>query len=403
MKILQVNAVGQYGSTGRACRELEQYVNTYTPHCCYTAFSVGTENEFSYRIGGRLDAKIHGLLSRISGKQGHFSKIATRKLIRWIEKLKPDVVHLGNLHSNYIHFPALMKYLAHADIPTVITLHDCWFFTGKCCHYTVDGCDRWQTGCHHCPRLKKDNISWFVDATNQLWNEKKELFEAIPRLAVTGVSQWIVDEAEKSFLRCAREVIKICNWIDLDVFTPVTTAAQTRARLFPGKKYVVLGAAAVWSEAKGLREFVKLAGALGEEFAVCLVGKMPKGIANLGEVHHIPPTQSLEELAELYTMANVFVTLSAEETFGKVSAEALACGTPVVCYDSTANKELVGKGCGAVHVLGDLDGIEASVRRICRDKKEIYTDVCRSFAQRNFAKEDRIKDYLDLYHRICEK
>lgn len=399
MKVLQINAVGQFGSTGRTCRELSQYINEHTQHSCYTAFSVGTVDQFGYRIGSRRDTKLHGLLSRLTGKQAHFSKGATKKLIAWMKQLHPDVVHLRNLHGNYIHFPLLMKYLAEENIPTVITLHDCWFFTGKCCHYTVDGCDRWRTGCHDCPRLKKDNASWFVDATKQLWIEKKRLFEALPRLAVTGVSQWTVDEAKKSFLTCAKEITRIYNWIDLDTFYP-REGGNIRERMALTGKKVVLGVASGWSNAKGLRDFLALAQRLGQDYAVCLVGTMPEGVQMPDNMRHIPPTSSADELAELYSMADVFVTLSAEETFGKVSAEALACGTPAICYDSTANKELIGPGCGAVHTLGDLDAVEASVRRICAEGKEGYAHACRSFARENFEKEHRIKDYLDLYERI---
>jgi len=272
MKILQINAVGQFGSTGRTCRELAEYINTKTEHRCFTAFSVGTADEYSYQIGSPMDAKFHGLLSRLTGKQAHFSKTATKKLISWMKQLQPDVVHLRNLHANYIHFPMLMKFLAQENIPTVVTLHDCWFFTGKCCHYTVDGCMKWQTGCHHCPRLKKDNPSWFADRTKSLWQEKKRLFEAIPRLAVTGVSQWTVEEAKKSFLRCAKKIERIYNWIDLEVFRPQENAVKP----VPDGKKMVLGVASGWSNAKGLDAFLKLSDRLGEDYVICLVGAMPK-------------------------------------------------------------------------------------------------------------------------------
>ena len=396
MKILQINAVGQFGSTGRTCKELAESLNKTGEHTCYTAFSVGTVDEYGYQIGNRMDAKLHGFLSRLTGKQAHFSKSATKKLLRWMKQLQPDVVHLRNLHANYIYMPVLLKYLAKEDIPTVITLHDCWFFTGKCCHYTVTGCSKWQTGCHHCSRLKKDNPSWFVDATRQLWKEKKRLFEAIPRLAVVGVSQWTVDEAKKSFLRCAKKIERIYNWIDLETFRPQENAEKP----VPDDKKMVLGVASGWSNAKGLDSFLKLSERLGEEYVICLVGIMPEGLQLPQWMMHIPATDSPQKLAELYTVADVFVTLSAEETFGKVSAEALACGTPVVCYDSTANKELVGPGCGAVHKMGDLDAVEASVRKICQRGKEAYSEACRTFAQENFKKEDRIRDHLKLYEEI---
>lgn len=400
MKILQINAVGQEKSTGRTCLELARYLNKTQEHSCYTAFSVGTADEYGYQIGGKLQAKLHGLLSRLTGRQAHFSACETGKLLAYIKKLRPDVVHLRNLHANFIHFPMLMKFLAKEDIPTVITLHDCWFFTGKCCHYTVTGCYRWQTGCHACPRLHQDNVSWFADATAQLWQEKKRLFEAIPRLAVTGVSQWVVNEAKQSFLTCAKEITRIYNWVDLETFVPRDNKEQVLQRFGLAGKCVILGVASSWSREKGLQDYLTLARELGDEYAVCLVGSIPERTVLPSNVHHVPTTNSPRELSELYSAADVFVMLSAEETFGKVSAEALACGTPVVCYDSTANKELVGEGCGAVHPLGDMNALADSVRAICAEGKETYSEACRAFAEANFRKEDRISDYLDLYQRI---
>lgn len=397
MKILQINAVGQYGSTGRTCREISEYINQETEDICYTAFSEGVADKYSYRIGTSLEKKIHALLSRVSGKQAHFSRRGTRELLRYMDEIKPDVVHLHNLHGNYIHLPQLLRYLASNDIPTVLTLHDCWFYTGKCCHYTADECYKWKTGCHHCPRLKKDNASWFRDATPQLWGEKKKLFEAIPRLAVVGVSDWITNEAGKSFLACAKEIRRIYNWIDLEVFCPRENSFAIRTLMGITGKKVVLGVASGWSDAKGLGEFIRLAGLLGDDYAVVLVGHMPDGFGLPSRIYHIPATESPDELAEYYSMADVFVTLSLEESFGKVSAEALACGTPVICYDSTANGELVGEGCGKVISPGNLGETAAAVKEICAAEKQLFTVRCRAFAGMNFSKAVRINDYMELY------
>ena len=400
MKILQINAVGQSGSTGRNCKEIAEYINHHTPHDCYTAFSQGATDEYSYQIGTPVEWKLHAFMSRLSGEQAHFSMKGTKNLFSYMESLKPDVVHLNNLHGNYINLPMLLQYLARKDIPTVATLHDCWFYTGKCCHYTADRCDRWQSGCHNCPRLKKDNKSWFRDATPKLWKEKKSLFEAVPRLAVVGVSDWITSEARKSFLSCAKEITRIYNWIDLDVFSPREGTEQRKKQLGLENEKIVLGVASGWGKAKGLDGFIHLADLLGKDYTVMLIGKMPEHLAFPKNMCHIPATESVDELAEYYTMADVFVTLSLEETFGKVSAEALACGTPVVCYDSTANRELVGAGCGAVLEPGDLEGVANAVRKICNDGKGEYSAACRSFAVDNFAMEERIREYLSLYERL---
>lgn len=400
MKVLQINAVYGAGSTGRLVAELDMSFQekgydsiVFTPKS-----NVAQDNV--YIIGNTADWKIHGLLSRLSGKQAHFSGNATKRLICNMDQQRPDIVHLHNLHGNYIHFPMLLEHLAAHDIPTVLTLHDCWFYTGKCCHYTATGCFRWKSGCCDCPRLHKDNPSWFRDATPMLWREKRKLFEAIPRLAVIGVSDWITGEARQSFLSCAREITRIYNWIDLDIFYPRGNVEDHKNRLGLGNKKVVLGVASSWSNAKGLDGFIELTKRLGDEFRVILVGQMPNEQVLSENMIHIPATTSADELANYYSMADVFVTLSLEESFGKVSAEALACGTPVICYDSTANKELVGPGCGAVVSPGQIDEIAQAVRELCDAGKAVYSDDCRSFAVHNFDKEIRISDYIALYQKL---
>ena len=403
MKILQINAVNRFGSTGRTCKELADYINQSNENICYTAFSVGEQQEYEYQIGSKLDRKLHAFLSRLTCRQGWFSARATRKLIGFMEQIQPDVVHLRNLHSNFVNVPMLLKYLAKKDIATVVTLHDCWFYTGKCCHYTVENCSKWKSGCYDCPQLRKGNASWFFDATDRVWLKKKALFEALPRLAVVGVSEWITEEARQSFLRCAKEVVRIYNWIDLDTFTRKETAEELRNCYAPNGEKIILGVASGWSKNKGLDDFLKLAKLLGETYRICLVGGMPKGIELPKNVCHIPTTNSPDALAELYSMADVFVTLSAEETFGKVSAEALACGTPVVCYDSTANKELVGSGCGEVCALGDLQAIADAVKTICKREDPNVAERCRTFAEENFSKEQRILDYLSLYESMLSQ
>lgn len=399
MKILQINAVGQLGSTGRICNEFASYVNNYTDHTCYTAFAQGILDQYSYQIGNKIEWKKHAFFSRLTGKQAYFSRKGSQKLIEYIKCLQPDIVHLHNLHGNYIHFPMLINFLAENKVPVVLTLHDCWFFTGKCTHYTVDRCYRWIDGCHDCLRLKKDNRSWFHDATPKMWKEKKRLFESIPNLAVVGVSEWITGEAKKSFLSCAKEIVRIYNWVDLDVFYPQNIIELSK-ELRSKKKYVVLGVASFWSKNKGLYDFIELAKQIQDIATVVLVGNLFTKEKFPDNLIHIPATESVETLVQYYNAADVFVTLSLEETFGKVSAEALACGTPVVCYDSTANSELVGDECGAVVSPNNLHSVELAVREILRNKKSRYSEKCRDFAEKNFKKKDRIKDYLNLYEKM---
>lgn len=395
LKILQINAVSGIRSTGRTCVEIADYLNE-NGHEGYVAYSDGIPYRLGYKIGTPIEIKIHGLLSRALGTQAYFSKNGTRKLIKYIKELQPDVVHLRNLHGNYINIKMLLTFLAQKDIPTVLTLHDCWFFTGKCCNYSVDNCFKWHTECSNCPRIHKDNPSWLFDRTKTMYKNKKEWFGKIPRLAVVGVSDWVTSEAQKSFLASAKILTRIYNWVDMDVFEPVNTDGL-RHSLGLENKFIILGVASDWNNAKGLDKFIEIADAISIDMAIVLIGNI-KGTQELPQnIIHLKETHDINELAAYYSMADVFLNLSLEETFGKVAAEALACGTPVICLRSTANPELVPDGCGYVIDEYSSQSILNSIDAVHAKGKSEYSSSCVSFANNNFEKDANIIKYLDLY------
>lgn len=403
MRILQINAVNQIGSTGRNVSETADFLQR-EGHTCAVAYSVGptVHSEIEFHIGSAVDTKLHGLLSRVSGKQGYFSKRATRKLLSFTDKFAPDVVVLHNLHANYIHLPMLLRYLAEKDIATVAVLHDCWFYTGKCCHYTVEGCYKWQERCGNCPALKKYNISWFFDKTAEMLADKKALFGAIPRLGVVGVSDWLTGEAQKApVFQNAKVLQRIYNWVDTDLFIPQDTTAL-RAQMGLQNKQVLLCVASGWSKAKGLDTVLRLAERLTKEQILLLVGNAPQEQLTDPHIRYIPATNDTKELAALYAMADVFVQPSLEETFGKVTAEALSCGTPVVCFDSTANPELVGEGCGTVVPVGDVQAMNNAIQQILKQGKEAFSPNCRNYAVEHFQKGKNLKEYLNLFEILCK-
>ena len=400
MRVLQINAVNGIRSTGRIVAEISDYLNN-TGHDGYIAYSDGVAYKNGYKIGSKVETKLHGLFSRIFGTQAYFSKYGTKKLLEYIEELNPDVIHLHNLHGNYINLRLLMEYIALKDIPTVLTLHDCWFYTGKCTHYTIDNCYKWQSECGNCPRLKKDNKSWFFDRTKKMYRDKKEWFGSIPRLAVVGVSDWITNEAKKSLLSSAQMITRIYNWIDLDVFRPVNTNSL-RLKLNLDNKFIILGVASGWSNAKGLDKFIELSYYISEDMIILLIGNISKNIDLPKNIIHIDETHDVKELVGYYSLADVFLNLSIEETFGKVTAEALACGTPAIVLNSTANPELVGEGCG--YILNNYDVIEILkyLKEIKRKNKLFYKKECIEFAKDNFSKNDMISEHIELYKNLME-
>lgn len=403
MRILQINAVERVSSTGRTVTEFDAFLREKGEKS-FVVCSVTAPQSGSFSIGTPNEKKLHGLLSRVSGKQGWFSKTGTKELLAFMDKIQPDAVLLRVLHGNFINFPMLMGYLAKKKIATVVVLHDCWFFTGKCCHYSQTGCDRWQTGCGNCPRLKQDNVSWFFDRTADLWKAKKQLFDNIPRLGVVGVSKWITDEAAKSpILQNAVLRASIYNGVDFEKFHYDAQGAAALSKQYglQGKK-VLLAVASKWSENKGFADLTAIADRAPENWQVVCIGMRPQELPVSQNMLYIDATDSVAELAAWYSAADVFLNLSKEETFGKVSAEALSCGTPVVCYNTTANPELVGEGCGAVCDGTEVQAYFNCVKTVLKNGKAAYTSACTTFAKQNFGKEENYEKLLNFIKRLAE-
>ena len=401
LKILQINVINKTASTGRTTMELGHEIEMAGMQS-RIAVAIGERGENVYLIGSKLEHKIHAILSRIFGVQGYFSYFGTKRLLRYMDKEKPDVVHLRNLHGNYINLPLLFSYLKKNCIPTVITLHDCWFYTGKCCHYTTVDCFKWLTGqCKDCPKLKDDNVSWFFDWTSKMIRDKKKYIDNLDNLIVVGVSQWIVNEAKNSYVFSnVRNIEKIYNWIDESVFYPRQNT-KIKEQLGLENKFVILSVASGWSNKKGLDKIKKIASKLPADMVIVLAGQCSddikeKNIILVGE------TKSMDELAELYSAADVYLNMSVEESFGKVSAESLMCGTPIIAFDSTANPEIVGENCGYVIKNFNEEGIILILEEIKEKTKKSYASSCLAFAKENFSKKANAKKYIDLYKKTVK-
>ena len=403
MKVLYINAVKEIGSTGRNYSQISRYLKEHgeSISIAYSYGKVGS-NEISdcdsYKIGTNFEKKVHALCSRIFGLQGYFSYFSTKKLLKYIDTFNPDIVQLGNLHSNYINIKLLLKYLAEKDIITIVDLHDCWFFTGRCTHYTVTNCYKWQTECKNCPRLKKDNNSWFFDFSKKMYKDKKKLFNSIPRLIVIGVSDWIINEAKRSFLSNSKSIVRIYNWVDFKTFRPVNVEHLKNEMNFKNK-FIILSIASEWSNDKGLDKFIELSEIVGDDMKVVLVGNIDKEIIENSKIINIPSTNNIKRLVEYYCIGDVFVNFSIEETFGKVSAEALACGLPILTFNSTANSELVGNDCGYVVDDYDVRKFYEYIKKVKEHGKEYYTKNCINFAKKNFNMDLNIKKYYYLYKK----
>ena len=340
MKYLFINSVAGFGSTGRIaaekCREL-----TAQGHTCVLAYGrqkANCDDIETWQIGSSLDFKLHGVMNRILDNHGFGSAAATKVFLRKVREYDPDVIWLHNIHGYYINIELLFSYLKTCGKKIYWTLHDCWSFTGHCTHFDFVGCDKWKTGCHHCPQKGEYPASFLLDNSRSNYRKKKALFTGIPNLTLITPSYWLAELTKQSFLG-AYPVEVVYNAVNREIFKP-TPSDFRRKHGLEGKK-LILGVASVWSPRKGMADFLSLAEMLDDCCRIVLVGLTPEQCKNLPEkILGLPRTNSMRELAEIYTAADIYVSPSVEESFGMTPLEAHYCGTPAIVYKGTACEEI---------------------------------------------------------------
>lgn len=444
MRIAHINVTATL-STGRIAADLCRYARKagHTVLLCYgrgdapkdipslrigdTLLSTREQDKPLHRTIARMRSAaaaagvyIHGGLSRITDRSGFYSSHTTRHFIAQLQKFQPELVHLHNLHGYYLNMPMLIDYLRENDIPVVWTLHDSWPYTGHCAYYhfpirpylrpedapaasAPDACLQWQQGCSSCPLKNTYPASYVLDQSSRNYLDKWTLFTSLRRLALAAPSRWLCEEAGQSFFS-AYPIHHLPNGIDTGMFAPCgderlmerTAIRYGLNRL--GNRRLVLSAAAVWDERKGLKDLIALSGALGSGYCVAAVGLNEKQIQSLpAGMLGIPRTESVEELCALYTIADLYISLSQGETMGMTLLEAMACGTQVLCYAAGAMPELVTPTCGEVTPVGNIAAAARAVARLCSQPKDPL--ACMEQAAR-YTPEKCYEGYLSLYRQM---
>jgi len=399
MRVFFINAV-PYGSTGKIMFRLADAVKKHGGEAFCTTGYTWVKGDFdSYFItSGLVEKTYHMIMSRVTGKNGMFSKRATKQLICFIERYQPDIIHLHNLHGWFVNLPMLFEFLKQKNIPVIWTLHDCWSFTGHCPHYTMIGCEKWKNHCNHCSQYNIYPGS-MVDRSSEMYDYKKRWFNGVKDLTISAPSEWMKRQVEQSFLsNYPVEVIN--NGIDLRLFFPKCSNIRDKLKL--GKHYVVLGVAYSWDEKKGLDVFIELASRLGEGYRIILVGIDNKEANKLPDrIIPIQRTHSQKELAELYSAADVFVNPTREDTFPTVNMEALACGTPVISFSTGGSPEIIDQTCGIVVPPNDLDALASAIHQVC-EKSLFPKESCRRKAA-GFSIDLFEEKYYSLYRSVYDR
>lgn len=384
MRVLQINSVCGYGSTGNIAVDLYRALRAHGHECCI-AYGRGSapEDVESYRIGSDIDVYIHGICSRITDRQAFYSTRATRRFVQWMKEYDPDVIHLHNLHGYYINIEILFDALKRMEKPVVWTLHDCWAFTGHCAHFEYQGCDKWKKGCEECLQKHNYPASYLLDQSKGNYQRKKTAICQLQELTIVSPSQWLANLVKQSFLR-RYSLQVIHNGIDVEIFTPMQTEIKDRYGI-NGKK-VILGVASEWSSRKGIQDFAKLADVLDKNYQIVLIGRVYDKV-DKKNITYISRTSNRRELAEWYSAAEVLFNPTYEDNYPTVNLEAQACGTPVITYNTGGSPE--GVKMGWCVQKGDLLGVQ----HILQERKSIQTDLDRMI----WGKEYMTENYLGIY------
>lgn len=401
MKILQINTFYKHGSTGRIVYDIQKMCEL-CGYDNYVAFGCKTscyDEQRNLCLQGWLRRKWNILKTRVLGRHGFYNKSETSKLINYINQLQPDIIHLHNIHNHFINIEILFNYIKEKNIPIIWTLHDCWPFTGWCSYFDYVKCNKWETQCNDCPSLNDYPRTWFFDRSLSNFNKKRKIFTGVNNLTLVTPSKWLASLTQKSFIKEYPTKV-INNGVDIEIFKPVKS--KIKEKLGVSNKNILLAIAANLAKRKGAEDLIKLPQMLEENEILIVLGVTQKQLQILPREKciGITYTENIQELVELYSAADVFLNPTYEDNFPTTNIESLACGTPVITYNTGGSIEAINEETGYVVEQGDLIEMLRLSREIIKKGKSSYQNCCRNRAVEFYDRSKQYQEYIKLYMNI---
>ncbi len=391
MKILQINCVYSFGSTGKLVKYLHDGLRA-AGHSSVVCYGRGqkTTDDGVFKVSSELEAKLHSVFSRLFGEQFGFSPVATAKTIKIINREKPDVVHLHCLNGNFLNVYRVVNYLKRKKIKTVLTLHAEIMHTAGCEH-AVD-CEKWKTECQNCPKIRGKLSRFFRDDARRCYRKIKAAFDGFQDLTVVGVSKWLTDRATLSPVFKGAKFYTVHNGIDTDTFKPTPSNIKETLGIPNGKKVILHVTPNFRHPIKGGEYVTKLAQLMPEQqFIIVGAGtdntEFPKNVLTLSH------TSDAYELAKLYTLADVTLLTSLRETFSMVCAESLCCGTPVAGFYAGGPESIALVGFSKFCGQGDVETLKQNLITLCETQKTDFFPEATSA----YSCGAMVEKYISLY------
>lgn len=411
IKVLQINTVYKNGgSTGRIVYDLKSIgeKNNIMMYVAYGyEYSKLLEEDYikTKKLEGILELKWNILKTRLFAHHGFYNLRATTRLIRYMDEIKPDIIHLHNIHNHYVNIAMLFDYIKKHNIPVVWTLHDCWSFTGWCAYFDLAKCDKWKSGCKgECRCLHDYPFTWFFNRSQQNFLDKKRTFCGVKDLTLITPSQWLADLTRESFLN-DYPVEVINNGVDTDIFKPKTDNNIRSKYGVPQTTKVILALMSGFNKRKGAEYLLKLPDLLSDNECLVIVGISNRQKKMLPRKHciGITRTDNVNDLASIYSTADVFINPTLEDNFPTTNIESLACGTPVITFRTGGSIESVDDTTGLIVSQGNLNELLISIRSIISKGKGEYKDACIEKAKVQYNKAKQYQKYIELYQQIKDR
>jgi putative colanic acid biosynthesis glycosyltransferase len=396
MKIALINSVYKFGSTGNIVYQLSEKIQK-EGHLSFVFFgrkkTLVSKNIVFF--SNFLSLIKHYLFTRLFDSHGLSGKLSTINLIKRLKEINPDIIHLHNLHGYYLNYPELFKFLNDSNKPVVWTFHDCWNFTGHCVHFENVNCNKWKTHCEKCPIINSYPKSLLFDNSYNNYEIKKSNFLGLKNLTIVSPSNWMNDKVKQSFFMNSKSMV-IYNGIDLNVFRKRNIENLKNQSKY-SRKFIILGAASVWNNNKGLNIFVKLSNDIPKDFIILLIGKISNKTKLPSNIISINAIRDKSLMAEYYNLADVFLNPTLGDTFPTTNMEAIACGTPVITFNVGGSKEAIGKNTGFVLDKNNYTGIIDSLQQIYSKGKASFSSFCIAHANENFNEDLMKAKYYNIY------
>lgn len=396
MKILEVNAYYNYGSTGRIVKDLCDEGTVYGYEMYAIHWLSGDKKNESDRIiycGENVEpSRIKKITQWIfEGGKLNYNRERTKRIIDCIYSIKPNIIHLHNLHGDFeygaIDIEMFFEALAQYGCRVIWTLHDCWPITGRCYYFSYKQCNRWKVGCGKCPQRFYDREGIFFDYSSDNWRKKDKIYKFVKNMTVVTVSHWLENVVKESILK-NNKVVTIYNGIDTDTFKP-------DYKKHSNDRIMCIG----WDRRKGYSKYFDIAKRM-LDYKIFVIGERPffRKIRKLtSNMYEIPFISDVKEMAMLYNEMSVYFNASVAETFGLTTAEALSCGLPVVGYNSTATPEIIGEKYGSIIRTNSIEDIVSALKKeISFDSDELRRNR-HEYVSNEFNKKMMLKKYMNLY------